>query len=240
MSPSPSQTWKNVRQLIRSDAERYTYLLQNELAAPSKRFQRLKAFVLCQGLQATVVYRIGNKIYQPGTGGIFRPFLMVMYFMMQRWIEITTGISISPRATIGKGFYIGHFGGVVIGPVQIGEHCNVSHGVTIGRGVARGNKGRPTLGDRVWIGPGAKVLGPIFLGDDCAIGANAVVFDDVPARALAAGVPAKIRPERGSFDVLLYEGMEHDEARTASLETLRRNNGNAAVTVDLEWSEISG
>jgi serine O-acetyltransferase len=237
----PQYSWKTVRDLIRSDVERYTYLLQDELSSGSRngRLLTLKAFFLCQGLQATAVYRVSHKIFQPGTGGVFRPFLVVLQFLMQRYIEITTGISISPRARIGRGFYIGHFGGVVIGPVEIGEHCNVSHGVTIGRGVARGSKGRPTLGNRVWIGPGAKILGPVFLGNDSAIGANAVVRDSVPARALAVGVPAVVHPERGSFDVLVYDGMETDAERAASLDMMRTNKGAAAPEVELRWTDVT-
>lgn len=214
-------TWMTVMQLIRSDFARYTYLLRGDLSNGKKRsLDSVRVFILCQGLQACVVYRVGQKIYHPNTSKVLRAVAIAPYFLSQRWIEMTTGISISPHAQIGKGFYIGHFGGVIIGPVRIGDNCNISHGVTLGQGVARGSSDCPTLGNRVWIGPGAKITGPVALGDDCVVGANAVVLKSVPARALAVGIPAKIRPDRGSFDVLVYEGMQNDVARSASLALL--------------------
>lgn len=109
------------------------------------------------------------------------------------------GISISHHIKIGSGFYIGHFGGIVINPnSEIGKNCNISQGVTIGQ-VNRGpNKGVPILGDNVYIGPGAKMIGKIVIGDNVAIGANCVVTKDVPDNAVVVGVPGKIISYKGS------------------------------------------
>jgi serine O-acetyltransferase len=113
--------------------------------------------------------------------------------------SIRYGISISRDARIGSGLYIGHFGGIDINEnVVIGDNCNVSQGVTIGqanRGLAAGC---PTIGNNVYIGPGAKVIGRIHVGDNAAIGANAVVVKDVPANVSVGGVPARVISEIGS------------------------------------------
>lgn len=109
-----------------------------------------------------------------------------------RWI---TGIEIHPGATIGRGFFIDHGMGVVIGETaEIGEDVMIYQGVTLGgRSLAR-VKRHPTIGDRVVIGAGAKVLGPVVIGADSAVGANAVVVKDAPADSIITGIPAKARP----------------------------------------------
>lgn len=113
--------------------------------------------------------------------------------------SIRYGIDISRDARIGAGLYIGHFGGIVVNAaVAIGNNCNLSHGVTLGR-INRGDRaGCPTIGDDVYIGPGAKILGRISIGDRAAIGANAVVIEDVPADVAVGGVPARVISQRGS------------------------------------------
>jgi serine O-acetyltransferase len=224
-------SWLTAYRLIKSDMGRYSYLQKNDRR---NRFAGLRALVLCQGLQASIVYRIGQKIYHPTSSIALRYLGFVPYFMAQRWMEITTGISLNPRADIGRGLYIGHFGGIIIGRVKMGDNCNISHEVTLGRGVARGENGVPTLGHRVWIGPGAKITGPIHLGDDCVVGANAVVLKSVPERAFAVGIPAKLKGNRGSFDIVIYHGMENDESRLASLALAGNSDQPADDTIDLE------
>jgi serine O-acetyltransferase len=109
------------------------------------------------------------------------------------------GFDISPDLKIGSGLYIGHFGGVVINQdVVIGDNCNLSHGVTLGQ-VNRGERaGSPVIGNNVYIGPGAKIIGRIRVGNGAAVGANAVVVDDVPDGTAVAGVPAKVVSHSGS------------------------------------------
>ncbi|MBD3807851.1 MAG: serine acetyltransferase, partial [Epsilonproteobacteria bacterium] len=102
------------------------------------------------------------------------------------------GIEIHPGAQIGRGLYIGHWVGIVISPrAVIGENCYISHGVTIGMINSGNNAGVPVIGDRVYIGAGAKIIGNIKIGNDVAIGSNAVVTKDVPDGVTVGGVPAK-------------------------------------------------
>jgi serine O-acetyltransferase len=109
------------------------------------------------------------------------------------------GISIQPGTKIGSGFYIGHFGGIVVtGGCIIGKNCNISQGVTLGMANRGKNKGFPILGDNIYIGPGAKIVGAVKIGNSVAIGANCVVTKDVPANAVVVGIPGKVISYKGS------------------------------------------
>lgn len=142
--------------------------------------------LLSQGFHAVLVYRIFHWFYERRIPT--QPFR----FFVERFIEIVTGISIPAQANIGKGLRIHHFGGLIVhSAAVIGEYCTVYHGVTLGDRGGRG--GAPTVGNRVLIGTGAKLIGDIVIGDDCVIGANAVVHTCVPAQHLAVGVPATIK-----------------------------------------------
>ena len=166
------------------------------LKADFKRYKaktiKEKVYVLFeQGFWAVAVYRLGRwtaGIRIPLIGFIFR----FIAFLLFKWIEILTGISIPSSAKIGKGFYVGHFGGIVLhSDVVMGENCSIGPGVLIGtRGM--GNKGVAVIGDNVYIGVGAKVLGMITIGNNVKIGANAVVVSNIPDGATAVGIPARI------------------------------------------------
>jgi len=104
-----------------------------------------------------------------------------------------TGIEIHPGATIGRRFFIDHGMGVVIGETaEIGDDCTLYHGVTLGGTSWNKGKRHPTLGKGVVVGAGAKILGPITIGEGARIGSNAVVVKDVPPGATAIGIPARI------------------------------------------------
>jgi len=174
---------------IRADFGRYYRYVEG--ANWKIRFRYCFFFVFTQAIWAIVTYRYGawcRKLKIP----ILGPLLRITYFFLNKFIEIITGISISSNAEIGKGLYIGHFGGIFIHPnTTLGENCNIGQGVTIGT-LGLGKKGVPRIGNGVFIGAGAKVLGEIKIGDNVRIGANAVVLKDVPDNATVVGVPAKI------------------------------------------------
>jgi serine O-acetyltransferase len=109
------------------------------------------------------------------------------------------GISIPFYTEIGSGFFIGHFGDIVVnGNSRIGKNCNMSQGVTLGQANRGSHQGYPTLGDNVYIGPGAKIIGAVKVGNNVAIGANCVVTHDVPDHGVVVGVPGKVISYDGS------------------------------------------
>ncbi|MEM2145872.1 MAG: serine O-acetyltransferase, partial [Candidatus Jordarchaeaceae archaeon] len=145
-----------------------------------------------QGVWAIVVYRFGSWVNRKVKIPLVRQIFILIYFFLNKFVEITTGISISSNAKIGKGLYIGHFGLIFIhNDVEIGENCSIAQGVTIGS-LGLGKEGVPKIGNNVFIGSGAKVLGPITIGNNVRIGANAVVIKDVPDNATVVGVPARV------------------------------------------------
>ncbi len=103
------------------------------------------------------------------------------------------GIELAMETQVGEGLYIGHFGGIIVSSqAVIGKNCTIMQGVTIGIAGRGENRGAPIIGDGVYIGAGAKVIGKIRIGNNVAIGANAVVTKDVPDNAIVVGIPAKI------------------------------------------------
>jgi serine O-acetyltransferase len=147
---------------------------------------RLEVALAYPGVHALWVHRLSHRMWHAG----FRLPARLLS-QLTRWL---TGIEIHPGAVIGRRLFIDHGMGVVIGQTAvIGDDCVLFHGSTLGgRSMTRGKR-HPTLGNRVMVGAGAKVLGPLSIGDDVQIGANAVVVKDVPAGAVALGVPAQIR-----------------------------------------------
>src|SRR5206468_480289 len=138
------------------------------------------------GLHALVWHRsVSNRLWRWGWRWAAR--------WLAHWGRWLTGIEIHPGATIGRRVFIDHGMGVVIGETaEIHDDCTLYHGVTLGGTSWNHGKRHPTLGKGVVIGAGAKILGPILVGDGAKIGSNAVVVLDVPAGATAVGVPARI------------------------------------------------
>jgi serine O-acetyltransferase len=129
---------------------------------------------------------------------LFFPLFLIARAILQHY-KYKYGIGISPKTKIGLGFYIGHFGGIIINSdAEIGKNCNVSHGVTIGMSNRGKNKGVATIGDNVYIGPGAKIVGAVKVGNNVAIGANCVVTKDIPDNAVVVGIPGKVISFNGS------------------------------------------
>ena len=131
------------------------------------------------GVHTMVVYRLGRWLAtQPA---LIRLFLEPMFLLLQLSIHIFWGIEIPRQARIGPGLYIGHFGGITISrDAVIGSNCNISQNITIGIAGTGANRGVPIIGDNVYVGPGARIFGKIRVGNNVQIGANAVVYSDIP------------------------------------------------------------
>ena len=137
------------------------------------------------GLHAVMIYRVAHRLYVNQYKTAARA--------LSQLGKLITGIEIHPGAKIGRGLFIDHGSGVVIGETaEIGDYCTLYQGVTLG-GTGKGKgKRHPTLGNNVMVGCGAKVLGPFKVGDNAKIAANAVVLEAIPANATAVGVPARV------------------------------------------------
>lgn len=145
-----------------------------------------------QGFWALVIYRFGRWRYGVRPAPL-RKFFSMLYKIAFKAIQVFTGIELPCEVEIGRHFTIDHFGGIIIsGYAKFGNHCRICNDVVVGlRGAYR--PGAPVIGDNVDIGAGAKLLGPISIGNNVVIGANSVVICDVPDNCSAMGVPAVIR-----------------------------------------------
>lgn len=158
----------------------------------------LEVLLLYPGYHALFFYRMAHQLYN-----------LKLYFLA-RWISqivrFATGIEIHPGAVIGKRLFIDHGMGVVIGETAIiGDDCTIYHGVTLGGTGKNHGKRHPTVGNNVMISSGSKVLGPIFVGDNARIGANAVVLHDVKPSSTVVGVPGKSISKKKNEGVSSYE-----------------------------------
>jgi serine O-acetyltransferase len=149
-------------------------------------------------LWAIAWYRLGNWLHVSPPSVILRVPLKLISYLGNKWCEVFMEMCIDPQAIIGPGLYIGHIGGVHINPgAVLGTNCDVAHRVTIGTS-AMGRQGAPVLGDDVYIGTGATLVGRIKVGDGAKIAANTLVITNVPAGSTVMGVPGRIvsRPPR--------------------------------------------
>ncbi len=153
----------------------------NDPAARSK----LEILLLYNGVHAILCYRLSHWLWNRKCR-----FLARFISQFAKWL---TGVEIHPAATIGRRFVIDHGTGIVIGATtEIGDDCLLYQGVTLGgTGVMQGKR-HPTLGNNVMVGCGAKVLGPIKIGDNARVASNAVVLKEVPPNSTVVGVPGKV------------------------------------------------
>ena len=178
------------RGALRADHARYLRVEHARHGGWRAWFEVLLQF----GFLAIAVYRFGrwSRTLRPRLLGM--PFKLA-YRVLELAVRALTGIEISADADIGPGLYIGHSGGIVI-LGKIGANCSIAQGVTIGaKGAGRSN-GYPTLGDNVYLGAGAMVIGAIDIGDDVVVGANTVIVQDIPAGSRVVSAPVRILPRR--------------------------------------------
>lgn len=173
---------------------------------------RLEVFFLYSGYKAVRSHRRANWFFRHNMKFIAR-------FISQR-SRHKTGIEIHPGATIGKGLFIDHGMGVVIGETtEIGENCTLYQGVTLGGTGKETGKRHPTLGNNVLVGCGARVLGPFKVGDNARIAAGAVVLNEIPADSTAVGVPAQVVKMKGErIDIL--DQIHYPNPMTAEIQRL--------------------
>ena len=177
-----------------------SYDLNNIMEKDPAARSKIEVFLLYPCVHALILYRAAHYLYS-------KKFFFIARLISQL-ARFFTGIEIHPGAKIGKGLFIDHGMGVVIGETaEIGENVLLYHGVTLGGTGKDKGKRHPTLGDNVIIGAGAKVLGPIYIGSNSKIGANSVVLKDVPEGATAVGIPAKniIKVQEDIVDIIEIE-----------------------------------
>ncbi len=145
-----------------------------------------------RGVWATVLYRISRALFLINIP-VMKIFIRLVTFIISKFVELFLGITISAGSEIGPGLYIGHTGATVIHyAVKAGKNLNIGQCTTIGTRGAGYNQDVPEIGDNVYIGVGAKLLGAIKIGNNVKIGANAVVITDVPDNTTVVGIPAKV------------------------------------------------
>ena len=181
----------------------------------------LEVLLTYSGLHAIIMYRIAHGLLK----------LKVPFFprFISQFAKFITGVEIHPGGKIGKGLFIDHGMGVVIGETSVlGDNVTLFQGVTLGGTGKQRGKRHPNIGNNVVIGTGAKILGNITIGDNSYVGANAVVIKDVPANSTVVGIPGRITKQDGrKIDVKLdhihvldpiKQAMEDLERRIKSLE----------------------
>lgn len=145
----------------------------------------MEVFFMYSGFHAVCWHRVAHWLYTKRCFGLAR--------YISQTVRFWTGIEIHPGATIGRGLFIDHGMGVVIGETTIiGDNCTIYQGVTLGGTGKETGKRHPTLGNNVMVGSGAKILGPFTVGDNSKIAAGAVVLNEVPPNSTCVGVPARI------------------------------------------------
>jgi serine O-acetyltransferase len=145
----------------------------------------IETIFTCPGFQAIVMHRFSHWLWRKKLH-----FLARLSAHLSRFL---TGVEIHPGAVIGERFFIDHGMGIVIGETsEIGDNCSIYHGVTLGGTTWNKGKRHPTLRDNVVVGAGAKILGPVTIGEGARIGSNAVVVKDVPPGATVVGIPGRV------------------------------------------------
>lgn len=184
------KTWNILSKAWKTLVEDYRIVMKRDPAAKNW----LEVFFLYPGPQAIILYRIAHLLHKVGV------------FFLPRFIShlarFLTGIEIHPGARIGKGVFIDHGMGVVIGETAVvGDYCLLYQGVTLGGTGKERGKRHPTLGRNVTVGAGAKILGNINIGSNVRVGAVSVVLKDIPSNSTVVGIPGRIIPQRDRVEI---------------------------------------
>lgn len=161
------------------------YDIDNVVKSDPAARNGFEVFFLYPCINALIHYRISHALYGKK--------LFFLARVVSQFARFITGIEIHPGAKIGKGLFIDHGMGVVIGETaEVGDNVTLYHGVTLGGTGKEKGKRHPTLGNNIFVGTGAKILGPIYIGNNSKIGANSVVLKNVPNDSTVVGIPGKI------------------------------------------------
>ena len=200
-----------IRQMFGAIREQIDTIVREDPAAKSV----VEIILLYPGFHAILLHRFAHALYKSGI-----PFFPRLLSQISRFF---TGIEIHPGATIGRRFFIDHGTGVVIGETSnIGDDVLIYQGVTLGGTGKEKGKRHPTIGNRVVIGSGAKILGNIEIGDDVKVGAGSVVIKPVPSRSTVVGVPGRVVRSRSDVSCDLEHGNLPDPEGQAIAEMSRR------------------
>lgn len=174
--------------LIKSDLYRYT--------GTTDILKMFHCFLIEPGARYMVVLRLTAWLRTQGL--LLRPLYWMSKLLLGHY-KYKFGVSIPYNTEIAPGFYIGHFGGIVVhSKVLIGRNCNINHDVTLGEAYGGKNPGIPKILNNVYLGPGCKVIGGVTVGNHVAIGANCVVTSSIPDKSVVVGVPGRIISDKGS------------------------------------------
>lgn len=185
------------RQRLRADIARYFVLFER----PPSRYRRMRTVMETEAIWAIAVFRWGQHLREEANA-LVRALFKFPYHYTAKLVGMMTGIHLFPETTIGPGFYIGHYGGIWISPLAtLGANCNVGPNVVIGV-AGKGRMKAPTLGDRVWVGPGAVITGAVQVGSGAVVAANSFVTMNVPENAVVIGVPARVLSYTGSANLV--------------------------------------
>jgi serine O-acetyltransferase len=175
---------------LRADYTRYLHVARAQHAGLRAHLSATAQF----GFLAIAVYRYGRWTRRVRPRALALPFKLV-YRLLELAVRILFGIELSSNCDIGPGFYIGHAFGIVVHG-DLGARCSIGQGVTIGAKGAGRSRGYPVLGDDVYLGAGAMVIGDVRIGDRVVVGANTVVVQDVPSDCRVVSAPVRILPAR--------------------------------------------
>lgn len=200
----PSMGWRDLVFAWRADLYRY------EGRSGAAVF--LKHWLLSPGYTFSFYLRLCQYLRHARPRALMLPLYCIARVILRHY-SYKLGIFIPSDTRIGVGLYIGHCGDIHFNAQAIvGRNCNISQGVTLGQANRGKNKGYPVIGDGVYIGPGAKIVGAVRVGNNVAVGANCVVTKDVPDNAVVVGVPGRVISWEGARDYVEHTVAEQPDA----------------------------
>lgn len=176
--------------LLRADLAHHYLLDTGDRHPPLRR--RIRVVLDSPALQGTFVFRFGAVVQTARLPWVVRKPLGLLYFVLDKITIAMWNVHIDPRARIGGGLYVGHTGGILIGPASMGPDCCVAHNVTIGLRADGRSRGLPTIGARVWVGSGSILFGGITIGDGVSITPLSVVGRNIAPGTLVGGNPMQV------------------------------------------------